>query len=223
MAKYTSRHQPVISRNADESADENHWLNQFQKKLLDKDAVQSREVDSSLFDQINSIMNGKSKYPSVAAAVKDMQERSGLLNYLKKINKTSEEDIDDSTTKTASDNNAVIDKMVPIEKILPMVIKKCPAIKVTIENIVTSNRGNLSIPAILDRVRSIHQADVSNSKDWEDDKLLHFISKVNLEEKQKHPQPEESNILGKRDMSNAEDIDPSNNDAFFALNPAKNT
>ena len=74
MSKYI-RHQPVISRNADESIDEDHWLKQFQKSLQ-KDAVQPRSVDSSLFDQISNIMNGKPKYTSVQSAVEDMKNRS---------------------------------------------------------------------------------------------------------------------------------------------------
>lgn len=51
---------------------------------LNKDAVQPRRVDESIFNQINSIMNGKSKFTSVDAAVRDMQDRSGLTAYLKK-------------------------------------------------------------------------------------------------------------------------------------------
>ena len=114
MSNKYNRHQAVISRNSEMELDEDHWLNQFQKKLIEKDAVQPKSVDRSLFDQINSIMNNKSKYPSVAAAVEDMKERSGLSAFLD-INKTSEED-SDQTTKQASDQNSVLHKKVKMEK-----------------------------------------------------------------------------------------------------------
>jgi truncated hemoglobin YjbI len=68
------RHQPVVHRQADESIGEDHWLKQFEK-TLQKGAVQPRS-QHSLFDQINSIMNGNSNYPSVEASVIDMQERT---------------------------------------------------------------------------------------------------------------------------------------------------
>jgi hypothetical protein len=102
MSKYI-RHQSVISRNADESIEEDHWLKQFQNKLQ-KDAVKPRAQDSSLFDQITTIMNGKPKYTSVQAAVEDMKNRSGLTAYLDKV-KTSESEPEE-TTKTAAASTA---------------------------------------------------------------------------------------------------------------------
>ena len=98
------RHQSVISKVSDDSGDE--LINEL-KNNLEKDAVQSREKDQSLYDQINNIINNKSKYPSVQAAVEDMKERSGLTAYLKNKN-----------IKKASDNNQVIDKEVEL-KIVP--------------------------------------------------------------------------------------------------------
>ena len=129
MSGRYSRHQAVISRNADDGIEENHWLKQFEKKL-EKGAVQSRPADS-IYDQINSIMNGKSKYPSVAAAVEDMKERSGLIAYLKKS-----EEKESANTKTASeDNNNAIDKDIPLKPkaiIVPLVIKNHPPVADTI-------------------------------------------------------------------------------------------
>lgn len=214
MSKYI-RHQPVISRNADNGLEEDHWLKQFQKKL-EKGAVQPKSVD----EYMNSIMSGKSKYPSVEAAVKDMQDRSGLTEYLDKI-KQSEDFDDSSVKKTASlDDNDVIDKEVPAES-LPIVIKKHPAIKDTLQNIISETRGNLSIPAIIDRLKSIHHSDISDGKDWEDDGLIIFVSKVNLEEKKNNPFVDNFSNLGRRDDSASDEIDPSNTDVFHILMPAK--
>ena len=212
MAKY--RYQTVIQRNSDENIDEDHWLHQFQKKLIEKDAVQPKSVDRSLFEQISSIMNNKSKYPSVAAAVDDMKERSGLSAFLK-INKTSEEENVKQTTKQASDENAVLHKK------LPIVIMKCPQIGNTLDNVIRSTRGNLSIPAIINKIRSIHENDVSDAKDWDANDLVIHVSQKNLAAKSENVDTNNSSQLGSlNDVANDDDIDSANTDAFSGLVPA---
>jgi len=219
MSTRYSRYQSVISRHTDESIDGDHWLKQFQKTLL-KDAVQPKE-QASFFDQINTIMNTKSKYPSVAAAVEDMKERSGLTAYLDKISKISTDENDSAVkTKTAADDtNQAIDKKIDM---VPVVIKKFPGIKGTLENYIRDTKGNLPIPAIIEKIRSIHQGDVSDAKDWDDDKLIRLVSKLNLNAKANNPSMYENySNLGARDSMTDSEIDPSNTDAFHALTPVK--
>lgn len=212
--KYT-RHQSVISRNADESIDENHWLKKFQEKL-EKGAVQPKN-NKSLFDQISSIMNGNSRYPSVEAAVKDMQERSGLTAYFDNLNKTST--LEKNKKKTASDENESFDKKI---NLVPIIIEKFPNIKDTIQNYIDDSKGNLPVPAIIDHIRSIHSRDVSDPKDWEDNRLIKLVSEMNLKAKQNNPEVfEHYTNLGTRDHV-TDEIDPSNNDAFHSLMPVKN-
>lgn len=201
------RQRSLINRNADENIEEDHWLKQFEK-TLQKGAVQSVQTESFL-DQIHSVMNGsKSKHSSVAAAVQDMQERSGLLAYLKKV-KTSEEDTSDNNRKNAEDNT-------------PSVIKKNPVIMSTINNYIKDTRGNLPVPAIIDKIRSIHQSDVSEAKDWDEENLIKLVSKLNLKAKQDNPNNFDTNQnLGKHDSDNDSEIDPSNTDAFHSLTPAR--
>jgi len=211
MSKYV-RYQAAVSRNSDEGVSEDHWLKQFEKNLQ-KGAVQPR-TQQSLFDQINTIMNRKSKYPSVEAAVEDMKNRSGLTAYLDKV-KQAENDSKDNV-KTAADDNQAIDKKIPL------VIRKHPPILKTLENCVRDSKGNLPIPAIIEKVRSIHQSDVSEAKDWDEDKLIYLVSNLNLEAKKNNSSNyEDYNNLGGRDSVSNQEIDPSNTDAFFALNPAK--
>jgi hypothetical protein len=217
-----NRYLSIISRNADEGIDEDHWLKQFQKKLIEKEAVQPKSTDSFLFDQINSIMNNKSKYPSVAAAVEDMKDRSGLSAFLNNV-KISEDDQSGQQSKKASDNNSAIAKQVPVEQKLPALLLKAPHIKRTIENIIKSTKGNLSLPAIIGRTRDIHQNDVSEAKDWECDDLVKYVSRLNLDEKSKAPQQNESMNLGTRDDAANDDIDSANTDFFSGLVPAKTT
>jgi hypothetical protein len=209
MSKY-QRYQPAITRQSDESISEDHWLKQFEKKL----AVQPRR-EQSLFDQINSIMNGsKAKYPSVEAAVDDMKQRSGLTAYLEKAKVSSSET---SVTKTAADDtNKVIDKKIPI------VFRKKPDISKTLDNYVRDTKGNLAVPAIIDKLHAIHKNDVPDPKDWEDDNLILEVSKRNLSAKQSNPDSYVNDgNLGSRDTGSDSEIDPSNTDAFHALTPAK--
>lgn len=214
MSKY-QRHQSVVTRNSDESIGEDNWLKQLSKSL-EKSAVQPKSVDSSMFEQINSIMNSKSKYPSVAAAVEDMKERSGLKAYLDKLSN------DKSISKKAQDQNNSIDKKIKIQEIVPIVIKKCPQIRTTFENYVKDNKGNLPVPAIIEKIKAIHQSDVSDAKDWDDDNLIRYVSNLNLKAKSDNPElGMNENNLGTHDDMNDSEIDPSNTDAFFALNPVK--
>lgn len=316
-----NRHSSVVNRQSEQPIDENNWLHRFEDNLL-KEAVQTRKQDASLFDQINSIMNGKSKYHSVDAAVEDMKERSGLTAYLATINKISKDKDSVATkiastklenlisqckdahhnndwykfgnliakinkeedgiktnsiesirtlkyfkdkeisaikvpvdgwisytsgycdgfdfskeekekdllftkniikkvlsSKNASDNQQVIDKKI---NLLPIVLTKHPQIKRTLENYIRDTKGNLPVPAIIEKLRSIHYNDVSDSKDWEDDKLIILVSKLNLSAKKNNPSTFQNyNNLGTRDSSSNSDIDPSNTDAFFALNPVR--
>lgn len=217
MSKY-NRHQSVVSRHADSSMNEDNWLNKLHK-TLEKEAVQPKSVDDSLFHQINSIMNTKSKYPSVAAAVEDMKARSGLTDYLAKISKISEDEISENM-KTASDNNDVINKKVDMT---PIVVKKFPGIRNTLENYIKDTKGNLPVPAIIEKIKSIHRSDVSDAKDWDDDNLVRLVSSLNLNAKKDNPASFEAhNNLGVRDSMTDSEIDPSNTDAFYALNPVKN-
>lgn len=219
MSSKYNRHSSVVNRQSEQPVDENTWLHRFEKSLL-KDAVQTRKQDASLFEQINSIMNGKSKFPNVDAAVQDMKERSGLTAYLQKIKQSSNEPSTPSAKKVASaDDQSAIDKKVDIT---PVVIKKHPLIMKTFENYIKSNKGNHAVPAIISHVQSIHQKDCSDAKDWDDDKLIRLVSKLNLSAKADNPESFQNyENLGTRDIGSEIDIDPSNSDAFHSLTPVK--
>lgn len=199
--------QCVISRQSDEANSEDHWLKQFEQKLQ-KSAVQPRN-NNSLFDQINTIMNGKSKYPSVQAVVDDMMQRSGVAAYIK----TSEKEDKPQATKTAQVSQVK----------LPRVMEEKPSIQKTLENIIKDSKGNMSVPTIISRLHSLHANDIADDSAWEDDDLVRFVSKYNLRAKADNPANYENfDNLGQRDRSSANsEIDSANTDAFTALMPAK--
>lgn len=316
---------PIISRQSDASEDEDYWLKNL-SNALEKEAVQPRRVDQNLFEQINSIMNNKSKYTSVEAAVEDMKSRSGLTAYLDKIKQSSDKVHLEQVKKASNNQNELLEKMkdayknknwkllgivsgqfekstednaninavefiriikyfkdselsgmvIPIDnwidftigygegqgfskenkdadlkftkdliemikskrsksnqstdnnnafdkkiKITPIIFEKNPSIKNTLENYIRDTRGNLSVPAIIDKIKSIHRTDVAEDKDWDDDKLLKFVSDLNLEAKKNNPQFNNYNNLGSRDYTNNSDIDIANTDAFHGLSPVK--
>lgn len=218
MSNKYQRHSSVVHRHSEQPVDEDTWLHRFEKSLQ-KDAVQSRKQDASLFEQINSIMNGKSRFPSVEAAVEDMKERSGLTAYLSKINKSSEEEIVSPKKVASADEQPAFDKKVDLT---PIVLKKKPDIKKTIENYIRDTKGNLPVPAIIDKIRGIHSKDVPDAKDWDDDKLIILVSKLNLGAKKDNPGSfQDYGNLGSRDSAADSEIDPSNTDAFHALTPVK--
>lgn len=216
MAKGT-RSQPVISRQSDSEYSDDHWLRQFEDKLQ-KTSVQPR--GQSVFEQITSIMNSKSKYPSVQAAVDDMMQRSGLTDYLDNV-KTSEETLDERSRKTAETHKDKVREQTKNSK-TPQVIQQKPSILRTLENIVKESRGNLPIPAIITRLRSLHAQDIADESAWEDERLIHLVSQCNLRAKQDNPATfDKFDQLGRGDHMSDHDIDPSNTDAFNALMPAK--
>ena len=198
----------IISSRKDDRLSDDDWALKFER-ALEKNAVQPVSNDRSVYDQINSIMNGKSKYSSVQAAVDDMKKRSGLTDYLNKItvSKTQE------TNKIATQQDKQPNKQ-------PELFVKYPEVKQTFQNYVTSTRGNLPIPAIVDKVRSIHRNDVLDQGLWEEEDLLKAIHRMNLVEEIKYTHQDKDLNLGKGDMSDS-DFDQSNSDAFLSLTPVK--
>ena len=212
------RHQTVISRQSDESHSEDHWLKEFENKLQ-KTSVQPR---GSLYEQITSIMNTKSKYPSVQAAVDDMMHRSGLTTYLSGVKESQEKVSEQKPSKTAQTMaESKADDEEEDERI-PEALRKIPGLRRTLENIMRETKGNLPISAIVGRLKALYSKDTPNEAIWDDDDLLRCVSRYNLEAKKSNPSTfDKFDNLGRGDHSTDQDIDASNTDAFNVLMPAK--
>jgi hypothetical protein len=199
--KYSYRTQPSISRTEDEPS----WMTEFANNL-EKNSVEPREKveQRSLYDQISSIMGVKSKYPTVEAAVEDMQERSGIKAYWQRVKAKAEQ------IKQAQDANEV------------SLFTKCPQIKDTINNCIEDSHGNLSLPSIVERIKTIHRADVGDASDWDDPTFLKYVNDKNIEVKRRHPDTEVNpGGLGKIHQYDKEELSPSNNDIWHSLMPSK--
>lgn len=208
---------PVISRESDnvDNGPTPSWMSEFAKSLS-KVSVQPYKHEDSVFDQISSIINSsKPKHSSVDDAVKDMQERSGLVAYQDRM-KALAENI--KTAGCCEHDHGDEDK----KKVKVKIFELKPQIQSTFDNVITDTHGNLDIPAIIDRVKGIHRKDVSDDAAWDDDGLMGYVNDKCIEVKKMNPDiSDDDNLnLGKIPNFDEKDIDRSNDDALFSLTPA---
>ena len=202
-SKYNGRNLPAVSRSDAPSDFESELM-----KSMEKSSARPKAKEGDLYNQISAIMGRKSKYPTVAAAVQDMAERTGLKAYLDQIKAAV-----DGNVKLADENFA------PKEQIKLFTI--CPQIKSTFDNYINGTHGVHSIPATIGTIKAIHSRDASDEKDWDDEALAKYVSDKRTEAQKMHPmQTDNHHNLGKPDKMMDADIDPSNTDAFFGLMPA---
>jgi len=216
MIKRGQRTSPVFSSANDTVSNRSDSIaSDIERSLaahFDRQAVQPRS--ENIYDQISSIINGtKSKYSSVDEAVMDMQERSGFSAHQKMSNNYFQQ------KKEAQAQNSVKDEQSAKG---PQIFEIKPNIKDTFDNYITDTRGNVSVPAVFDRVRNIHKNEVDDSL-WNDDVLTEYVSNKCDEAKKSNPNTDEvqSQNLGKMTNFNDSDIDISNSDALHALSPVK--
>jgi hypothetical protein len=139
----------------------------------------------------------------VDAAVKEMQQRSGFLNYVSQNTKTA-------TSEEVKKNSK------------PQIILKNPQIEITLKNYCSDTKGQLDVPSIIEKIKSIHKKDVSDDSLWDEGSFIKFIHECNEEFKEKNNRTQENNNLGKvHFQSGTDDIDPSNHDAWHSLMPVK--
>jgi hypothetical protein len=200
MTKYNTRQEYTISTINNAKNREDSWMAEFEKQLT-KQAVQPKRVDQSMYEQINNIINGKSKYTSVDAAVQDMQRRSGYLDYVS--------------------NKKVAEKEEVKKNSKPSLLMQHPHIEITINNYCSDTKGQQDVPSIMEKVKSIHKRDVSDDSLWDQEDLIKFVNDLNEKCKQQHHTTEDNNLGKVHFHNNKDDIDPSNQDAWHGLMPVK--
>ena len=193
-------------RNSSSFSSDSFFISELErnfKKELEKVSVEV--ASKSVYDQINEIMgNKKSKHSSVAAAVEEMKSRSGLTDYLKR-----------------ADSNAVA-STTKVAQVAVKVFEVAPQVKYTLDNYIHDTRGHMSIPAIVDFIKTIHRSDVENETMWKDPSFVKYVEDRCKMELDNHVNKDDMNRnLGKvNDMAMSSDLDPSNTDAFHCLQPA---
>lgn len=210
MTSSKKRQLPSIVKQSDwrSAKSESSLIDDFQKNLEKLSVQPYKSEEESIYSQISSIMGNKPRFNSVQAAVRDMQNRSGLTDYLKKLN--SENQI--NTKKVASEDN---------QNFSADSILKNQSIKSTIDNIISDSRGAMDISQVLNRAKQIHGTEVSDNSMWDQKELFEYIKKKSDECRSDNAQVNDSNLgirpSGKDMLDTA---DPSNTDAFHSLNPA---
>jgi hypothetical protein len=170
----------------------------FWKEEL-KDKLGTQPYKKKTIDELYSVLNNTNlKFKTVESVVNDMKERSGLSAYLNK------------NKKIASNN-----------EFEPTVIQQYPQIKITIENFIKDTNGNLPVPAILNKIKAIHKNDISDNRHWDEEKLLRFISNLNLQAKSKSFDTTQSSFLGKLDLKDMDETNMDSNDFLGGLTNSK--
>ena len=201
-----SRGFKINRHNFDYAASERvDWLDSFADnidKASQTTAVQvARERSKvTVHDQINAIMMGGSSnsYATVDDAVRDMQERTGLGEYLKRVSNKLKAD------KTASENiqEDVFSDLNP--KLKESILNFCA-------NKISTHRGQVTVPAIQHDVLMIFGNNGLEPQDVNCEAVARLISNMILKEQQTRPAYEEntSNMgLG----VGRDDIDPNDTD-----------
>lgn len=205
------RTMPIVNKNAD-NVEQSEYMPKWMRDYATKVSVQPYRSQDSIFEQISSIINSSTpKYSSVEDAVKDMQERSGLTAYQSKMKSLAQ------SIKIAGCACDEKDKKPTVR-----VFELKPQVQSTLDNFVTDTRGNLPIPAIIDKVKSIHRNDVLDDSAWDDDGLMQYVNDKCIEVKKMNPEAndDDNTMLGKTPRFDDKEIDQSNTDALFSLNPA---
>lgn len=187
-------------------------IKQFAKSQIQPTAVdvaRARNANThSIVQQVNSIINGKSRYATVDDAVKDMTERTGLTSYLdtiksaeeskKKVNKQASEDLQIPSTLSQYD---FADKVISY-----------------IQNNIKNNRGfGASVPQLQADILDIFGRQGLQSQDVMNDEFSKYLSDCIYEAQKMLPPEHQNNNIG-RDVG--KDIEDSN-DAWANLMPAK--
>lgn len=216
--KYSPRSMPMITRESydvEKQEKAPSWMQEFVSNFQ-KESVKSKDnANKSIYDQISSIMGNKSKHATVDAAVDDMKQRSGMKDFLDKMQSQG----GDVGQKKNANCDHCDEKCGHGDTKEIIIFKNVPQIKDTVDNYVQDTRGNISLPAIVEKIKSIHRNDVVEDGDWDDEEFLRYINDRNVDLKKMYQDHSTQNKnLGKTYQDT--ETDSSNSDAFHGLMPA---
>ena len=196
------------------------WLDSFADKIEEASQTTAVEVarqrsQVTMHDQISSIMMGgtpSSSYATVDDAVRDMQERTGLGEYLKRVSNKLKAD------KTASEIASEIDgKLEECDNLAENSAFKdlSPKLKESIINYcmnkISTHRGQVTVPDVQHDVLMTFKSSGLQPQDVNCEPVARLISGMILKEQQTSPAKDENNLnmgLG----VGRDDIDPNDSD-----------
>lgn len=192
------------------------WLDRFAQEMESKEkAAQPKSAvevarnrnQKSYLDQISSIMGNKSKHYTVESIVQEMQDRTGLKEYLRR----------QSSQYITEKKIANVNSNAPFGNLDQ---KLRDSILNFIKNIVETHRGLVPLPAIQEEVLSTFRNAGIQPQDVNNDEVARHISQVMIDERKKNPESDVNNVnlgrgVGVKDMED----DGSNSDFFKGLLP----
>lgn len=200
-----------------DTSDRVDWLDEFAKKLANKEklpppksAVEAARMrdQQSLLDQISSIMGNKAVHSSVESVVQEMQERTGLKEYLRRQSnaqlpgkKTAAAEVFQNFSQNIRNN-----------------------IVNFIKNRIETHRGLVALPAIQEEILSTFKRDGVQEQDVNTPEMANFINQLIIVEQKKSPTTDVFDVnmgrgVGVKDMN---DDDGENSDFFRGLLPTTN-
>ena len=205
---------------ASEGGDRVDWIDDFANRLNKASQIkypsavevgrQRAATNNSIFDQISSIMGGKPVYSSVQNAVEDMQRRTGLTEYLKRISSKEKGELEKSAHEPKGGGLAVC-VFSDDESIKEKIINY-------IENIIETHNGHIAVPAVqsevLDTFRGKCQPEHVNNP-----LAAKLISEKISSILSRNPQPSDPN-LG-RGVGLDIEVDQANTDFLAQFQPHK--
>lgn len=177
-------------------------LSQFAKSIIPQTAVdQARSRNAQSFmQQLTSIMTNKPRYATVADAVKDMQERTGLNVHLENI-------------KSADSSKKKVNKIAN-ESQIPESLSKYDFVNDIVNyiknNIANTNGLGCSVPQLSDDILALFSKNGLQAQDIYNDEVAKYLSNCIYDVQKMLPDNNEMHDLGKnvgKDML-VQDSDP---------------
>lgn len=198
------------------------WLDSLAQDLAKKETtadpksaveVARARNNQSIIDQINSIVGNKPRHSSVEGIVQEMQERTGLKEYMKRMSST-----EPKQGKVAAIPNEEVKKKIIFEKFGPSIREK---IINFVKNRIATHRGRVPLPAIQDEIINTFRNDGVQPQDVNNPEVAGFINQVIIDERRNTPSLDVNDVnlgrgVGVQDM---DDDDGSNSDFFRGLLP----
>lgn len=200
------------------------WLDTFARDIekaskQPRNAVeQARARDyQSIFDQITSIVsktNGRENL--VETKVQEYQDKTGLKEYLRRMNAAKEE-----ARKKVAQEPAAGDLPQSFAKLPPKVQED---IKNFIRNKCETHHGNIQVPALVEEVSKTFRNAGVQPQDVNDMSFEKFVSDEIMRAKERNPSADEHNVnIGLGVGLDDNDADSANLDVFEGLTPVKTT
>jgi hypothetical protein len=185
------------------------WLDRFAEEYNDQKSSEDESIvdlarkrsERSLHDQISYVVTYNPRYSSVESAIREMQKRVGLGDYLNSVSSSNEAG---KNKKVAFQENPELKK-----KVLNFCLNR-----------IKTHGGHIHIPALQEEALAMFKTEGVTSDDVEDESFVRELSSFIVAELEAHPSTDQHSAdLGRGVGLDDEDDDNANSDFFRGLTP----